>query len=66
MEILIKTTRISSRTNKDQRGGSFRTDEKKGKKSSPRMGWFCASGTVEILNVCLLLITWSSKVGQVY
>ena len=27
----------------------LRTDEKKGKKSSPRMVWSCASGTVETL-----------------
>ena len=51
MDILIKTTIISSINNKNQRGDSFRTDEKKGKKSSPRMVVFRASGTVEILNV---------------
>ena len=51
MEILIKTTRISNKTNKYHRGDSFRTDEKKGEESSPRMGWFHASETVEILNV---------------
>ena len=50
MDILIETTRISSRNNKDQIGYSFRTDENKGKKSIPRMGWFSVSGTVAILN----------------
>ena len=34
MEIFIETTISSSRTNKDQRGDSFRTDEKKGKKAA--------------------------------
>ena len=65
MYILIETTRSSSITNKDQIGYSFRTDEKKCNKSSPRMGWFCASGTVEILNVRWPLITWRSKEVQV-
>ena len=51
MDILIKTTRSSSRNNKYQRGDSFRIDKKKGKNSSPGMGQFRASGTVEILNV---------------
>ena len=51
MEIIIEKTRSYSRTNKDQIGDSFRTDEKKGKHSSPRMVWFCDSRTVEILNV---------------
>ena len=35
MDILIETTRIPSKNNKDQRGDSFITDEKKGKKNSP-------------------------------
>ena len=65
MEILTKTTIISSINNKYQRGDLFRTDEKKGKKSSPRMGWFCASGTVEILNLRWPFITWWSNEGQV-
>ena len=51
MEVLIEKTRSSSRTIKEQRGDSFKTDEKKGKNSSPRMELFSASGTVEILNV---------------
>ena len=50
MEILIKTTRISSRHTKDQRVHSIRTDEKKGKNSSPIMGLFRASGKVEKLD----------------
>ena len=37
MDILIETTRLSSRTKKYQRGYSFRTDEKKGKK--PALEW---------------------------
>ena len=49
-----------------QRGYSFRTDEKEGKKSIPIMGWFRASVTVEILNVRWLFITWLSKEGKVY
>ena len=49
MDILIKTTRISSLKNKDKRGDLFRTDEKKVKKISPRMGLFSASGRVEII-----------------
>ena len=49
MDSLIVTTRSSSRNNKYQIWDSFRTDEKKGENSSPRMGWFRASGTVEIL-----------------
>ena len=57
--------RISSRNNKDQKGYLFITDEKKGKKSSPRMEWFCASVIVEILDVCWLLITWWSQEGKV-
>ena len=65
MEILIKTTIISYRTNKYQRGHSFRTDEKKGKKSIPRMGWFSASGTVEILHVRWQFIKRISKEEQV-
>ena len=65
MEILIKTKSISSRTNKYQRGDLFITYEKKGKKSSTIMGWFCASGTVEIINVCLLFIKWWYNEGQV-
>ena len=65
MEILIKKTRRFSRTNKFQIEDSFRTDEKKGKNISPRMGLFWASGTVEILNVRLPFITWRSKEGQV-
>ena len=52
MYILIETTRRSYRTNKDQSRDSFRTYENKGKDSSPRIGWFHASGKVEILNVC--------------
>ena len=51
MDILIKTTRSSSRNSKDQIGYSFRKDEKNGKSSSPRMGLFCDSVTVGILNV---------------
>ena len=34
MNILIKTTRISYRTNKDQRGNSFRIDKNKGKRGA--------------------------------
>ena len=37
MDILIETTRRSSKNNKDQGGYPFRTDEKKGKKISPGM-----------------------------
>ena len=66
MDILIETTRISSRNNKDQRGYLFRTDEKNGKKSSRRMGWFCASGIVEIPIVCWPFISWWYNGGQVY
>ena len=66
MDILIKTTEISPRTNKHQIGYSFRTYGKKGKKISPRMVWFHASGTVEILNVHWPFITWSSKEWQVH
>ena len=33
MNISIETTRSSSRTNKDQRGYSFKTDEKKCKRA---------------------------------
>ena len=44
---------------------SFRTDKNKNKKSSPRMRWFCASGTVEILIVCWMFIAWRSKEVQV-
>ena len=51
MYILTKTMIISSINNKDQRGYYFIIDEKKGKKSSPRMGQFRASGTVQILNI---------------
>ena len=51
MDILTETTRISYKNNKDQKGESFRTDKKKGEKSSPRMGLLRASVTVEILNV---------------
>ena len=51
MDTIIKTTRRFYRTNKDQIFDFFRTDEKKGKMSSLRMGWFHASGTVELLNV---------------
>ena len=58
-------TRSSYRNNKYQRGDSFRTDEKKGKNSIPRMGWFCASETFEILNVSWPFITWWSNEGQV-
>ena len=58
MYIIIKNKRRSSRTNKEQRGYSFRTDEKKGKKSIPRMGLFCPSGTVEILKLRRPFITW--------
>ena len=65
MNILIKTTRRSSITNKDQRGYSFRTDGNKGKQIRPIMGWFSPSGTVEILNVRWLLITFRYKEGQV-
>ena len=50
MDIFIETTKISSGNNKDQRWDSFITDENKGEESSPKMGWFCASGTVEIFN----------------
>ena len=64
MDIPIKTTRSYSRTNKYQREDSFRTDENKGKNNIPRMGWFCASVTLEILNVCWLFITWRSKEVQ--
>ena len=39
---------IHAKNNKDHRGHSFRTDEKKGKKSIPRI---FASVTVEILNL---------------
>ena len=65
MDILIKTTRISSWKNKDQKGDSFRTDEKKVKNIIPRMGWFHASGTVEINYVRRPFITWWYKEGQV-
>ena len=65
MYILIETTRSSSRTNKYQIGYSLRTDENKGKKISPIIGWFCASVTVEILNVRWPFITWRSKEVQV-
>ena len=36
---------------KNKKGYPFITDKNKGKNISPRMGLFCASGTVEILNV---------------
>ena len=65
MEILIKITINSSRTNKGQRVDSFRKDENKGKKSISRMGWFCYSRTVEFLNVRWPFIMWWSKEGQV-
>ena len=65
MDILIKTTRISSWKNKHQKGDSFRTDEKKVKKIIPRMGWFHASGPVEIIYVSWPFIAWWSKEGQV-
>ena len=66
MDIIIEKTIIYYRNNKDQRGDFFRTYEKKGKKSSPRMVWFCTTGTVEILNVRWAFITWWSNKGQVY
>ena len=66
MDILIKTTRISSINKKYQRGDSFRTYLKKVKKSSPRMGWFRASVKVEILNVHWPFITLWSNEGQFY
>ena len=65
MDILIKSTRISSWKNKDKGVESFRKDEKKVKTSIPRMGWFRYSGWVEILYVCWPFITWWSKEGQV-
>ena len=65
MDILIRTTRISSWKNKYKRRDSFRTDKKKVKKISPRMGWFIASGPVEIIYVRLPFITWWSKEVQV-
>ena len=65
MDILIETTIRSPRTNKYQRGYSFITDEKRGKNNSPRMGWFCASGTLEILNVRWPFILLWSKEGKV-
>ena len=46
MDIIIETTGSSFRNNKDQRVDPFKTDENKGKKISPRMGLFFASGTV--------------------
>ena len=46
-------------------GYLFWTDENKNKKSIPWMGLFCASGTVEILNVHWPFITWRFKRGQV-
>ena len=61
MEILIETTRISSINNKYQRVDFFITDSNKGKNISPRMGWFLASGKVEILNVRWPFIKWLSK-----
>ena len=64
MNILIETTRNFSRNNKHQRGDSFRTYGKEGKKSIPRMGWFIASGIVEIINVRWPFITWWSKKGN--
>ena len=66
MGILIETTRISSRTNKYQRGDLFKTDEKKIKKSSPRIGWFCALGKVETLIVRWPFIRWISEEGNVH
>ena len=63
MDILIKTTRISSINNKDQRRDSLKTDENKGKNSSPRMGWFSDSGSVESLNVSWPFIASISKEG---
>ena len=51
MDVLIERKRRYSRNKKDQRGDLVITDEKKGKKSSPRMRKFCASGTFQILNV---------------
>ena len=39
MDILIKTKRIFSINNKDQRGDLFKKDEKNGKKNSPGMGF---------------------------
>ena len=65
MDILIEKTRRYSRNNQDQRGYLFRTNEKKGKNSNPRMGWFRASGTVEIIYVFWPFITLWSKEGQV-
>ena len=57
-------TKISSRTKKYQIEDFFITNEKKGKKIRPRMGWFRSSGKVEILNVCWPLITLRSKYGK--
>ena len=51
MDILIKITRSSSKNNNDQRGYSFRSDERGIKKSIPTMVSFCASVTVEILDI---------------
>ena len=65
MDIIIKTTRRSSRTNKNQIEDLFRIDENKSKKGNPRIWWFCASGTVEILNVCWPFIKLISKEVQV-
>ena len=66
MDIIIETTRSSSRNNKYQRGDLFIRDENIGKKSSPRIGGFCASVTVEILNVRWPFITWWFKEGKFY
>ena len=64
MDILIETTLTPPRNNKDQRGDSFRRDKKKVRKISSRMGWFCASGSVKILNVRGPFITWISEEVQ--
>ena len=40
MDILVETTRSSSRTNKDQRGYLFRTDEKKVEKEALKWDYF--------------------------
>ena len=65
MDIPIKTTRMYSRKNKDRRGDLFRTNKKKVERISPRMGWFCASGPVEIIYIRWPFIMWWSKEGQV-
>ena len=46
--------------------GFLRTDERKSKNSIPRMLWFRALVTVEILNVHCPFITWRYKEGSVY